>query len=142
MLSDAKPSRTVRLLSPGALEISDEDHNSVRLTIDLNSHLPKKVSWTNLDGATLEEAYSDWRTVNGKRLVSLHIPSKGIAPSVQIDYHHAALLKIGTSLLVRFIAYVFFPLGRREIPRNALTCFRNKVLATDRVSSYERLIVS
>lgn len=65
VLSDAKPSRTVRLLSPGALEISDENHNSVRLTIDLNSHLPQKVSWTNLDGATLEEAYSDWRTVNG-----------------------------------------------------------------------------
>jgi hypothetical protein len=65
VLSDARPGRTVRLLSPDTLEITDENHNSVRLTINLNSHLPQKISWTNLDGATLEETYSDWRPVNG-----------------------------------------------------------------------------
>lgn len=65
VLSDAKSSRTVRLIGPDMLEVSDENHNSVRVTIDSNSHLPQRVSWTNLDGATLEEVYSDWRTVNG-----------------------------------------------------------------------------
>jgi hypothetical protein len=65
VLSNARPGRTVRLLSLGTLEISDENHNSVRLTIDLNSHLPQKIAWTNLDGATLEETYSDWRPING-----------------------------------------------------------------------------
>jgi hypothetical protein len=65
VLSDARPGRTVRLLSPDTLEIADENHNIVRLTINLNSRLPQKVSWINLDGATLEETYSDWRPVNG-----------------------------------------------------------------------------
>jgi hypothetical protein len=65
VLSDFKPGRTVRLLARDVLEISDDSHNSVRLTIDLNSYLPQRISWTNLDGATLEESYSDWRTING-----------------------------------------------------------------------------
>lgn len=43
--------------------VAGDDANTLR--VDVNSHLPQQLSWTNLDGAILEETYYDWRKIDG-----------------------------------------------------------------------------
>jgi hypothetical protein len=56
---------TATMVAPGVVELSDKFNDTARLTIDLSTYLPEKLAWTNRDGATLEETYSDWRSING-----------------------------------------------------------------------------
>ncbi len=65
MLSDNDPECGVNLTAPGTLVFTDRYHNRATLTADLSRYLPRSLSWRNLDGAVLEETYSDWRKVAG-----------------------------------------------------------------------------
>ncbi len=71
-LSDRDPDRTVSLASPGVLEISSKDGESVRLTVDDKTGLPEKLGYQQSPaegGAAVEEIFSDWRDIDG-----LHLP--------------------------------------------------------------------
>lgn len=71
-VSDRDPDRTVSLASPGVLEISSKDGESVRLTIDEKTGLPEKLGYQQSPaegGAAVEEIFSDWRDIGG-----LHLP--------------------------------------------------------------------
>lgn len=63
--SDADADRSVRLLAADRIVVSDRYGNTVNVTVDLRSNLPRRLTWRNLDGALLEEAYSDWREIGG-----------------------------------------------------------------------------
>jgi|GEM_PF-3341014 len=63
LLSDDDKERTVKLASFDAMVFSDKYSDSATLTVDMSNHLPKKLTWRNLDGAVLEETYSDWRKI-------------------------------------------------------------------------------
>jgi hypothetical protein len=65
LLSDDDPQRTVALAGPSTLLIADNHGDRVFLKIDPSTHLPQAISWTNSDGAELEETYSDWRQSAG-----------------------------------------------------------------------------
>jgi hypothetical protein len=62
--SDRDPNRTVNFAGPGAVDISDKNGNTVRLTVDENTGLPLKTSYPGSQGA-IEENWSDLREVNG-----------------------------------------------------------------------------
>ena len=63
LLSDDDKERSVRLVGSDGLLFSDKYNNSATLTVDMSNHLPKELAWRNLDGAILEETYSDWRRI-------------------------------------------------------------------------------
>ena len=62
LLNDDKE-RSIRLVGSDGILFSDKYNNSATLTVDVSNHLPKKLAWRNLDGAILEETYSDWRRI-------------------------------------------------------------------------------
>jgi len=65
LLSDDDPQRTVALAGSFTLLISDNHGDRVFLKIDPSTHLPQAISWTNSDGAELDETYSNWRQAAG-----------------------------------------------------------------------------
>lgn len=65
MLSDNDPECGINLTAPGTIVFTDRYHNRATLTVDLRSYLPRSLSWRNLDGALLEETYSDWQKIGG-----------------------------------------------------------------------------
>jgi len=65
LLSDDDPQRTVVLAGPSTLLIADNHGDRVFLKVDPSTHLPQAISWTNFDGAELEETYSNWRQSAG-----------------------------------------------------------------------------
>jgi len=69
LLSDRMPNRKVNLVSPGVLQISDDQGNSVRLTVDEKSGLPAKEEFQAGPAAVVQE-YTAFQTVDGLRLPS------------------------------------------------------------------------
>jgi len=67
-LSDRDPNRTVNYAGPGALDISSKDGENARLEVDEKTGVPQKVVYTDVNGQTINQAYSDWRDVSGVRL--------------------------------------------------------------------------
>jgi len=67
MTSDRDPNRTVNYAGPGALDISDKSGNSVRLTVDENTGLPVKTSYSGPQG-TIEENWSELKDVDGMKV--------------------------------------------------------------------------
>jgi len=65
LLSDDDPQRTVTLVGPSTLLISDKRNDRVFLKVDSSTHLPQAISWMNLDGSELQETYSNWRYSSG-----------------------------------------------------------------------------
>jgi hypothetical protein len=65
LLSDDDPQRTVALAGPSTLLIADNRGDRVFLKVDPSTHLPQAITWTNFDGAELEETYSNWRQAAG-----------------------------------------------------------------------------
>jgi hypothetical protein len=65
LLSDDDPQRTVAFAGASTLLIADSHGDRVFLRIDPSTHLPQAISWTNSDGAQLEETYSNWRQSAG-----------------------------------------------------------------------------
>ena len=63
VLSNDDQERSVIVVPPGTITFLDKYHNRVTLIVDPNTYLPLKLSWTNVDGAVLEETYSDWRRI-------------------------------------------------------------------------------
>jgi zinc protease len=66
-LSDLDPDRTVNLLSPGTIEVSDKQGNSTRMTIDEKTGLLLKQVYRQGPNE-VEETYSNWKTVDGLQL--------------------------------------------------------------------------
>ncbi|HTM49624.1 MAG TPA: pitrilysin family protein [Bryobacteraceae bacterium] len=67
MSSDRNPDRTVNYAGPGALDISDQSGNSVRLMVDEATGMPLKTSYPGSQG-TIEESWSDLREVDGMKV--------------------------------------------------------------------------
>ena len=67
MTSDRDANRTVNYAGPGLLDISDKSGNAVRLTVDENTGLPLKTSYSGPQGS-IEETWSDLRVVDGVRI--------------------------------------------------------------------------
>jgi zinc protease len=67
-LSDRDPNRTVNYVGPGALDISSKDGESAHLEVDEKTGVPQKVVYTDVNGQTINQAYSDWRDISGVRL--------------------------------------------------------------------------
>jgi hypothetical protein len=67
MLSDRDAERSVNLAAPGTLEIADKAGQSVRIEIDENTNLPKKLSYVEA-GQNVDELLGDWRDVSGLKL--------------------------------------------------------------------------
>jgi hypothetical protein len=65
LLNDDDPQRTVALAGPSTLLIADNRGDRVFLKVDPSTHLPQAITWTNFDGAELEETYSNWRQAAG-----------------------------------------------------------------------------
>ncbi len=70
LLSDRLPGRTVSLTGDGALDIADEQGDTVRLFIDEKSGLPAKVEYAtpSMGGApssTIDETFDSFEEVNG-----------------------------------------------------------------------------
>jgi hypothetical protein len=65
LLSDDDPQRTVVLAGPSTLLIADNHGDRVFLRVDPSTRLPQVITWTNSDGAELEETYSNWRQAAG-----------------------------------------------------------------------------
>ncbi|MGH9612155.1 MAG: hypothetical protein ACRD4P_03645, partial [Bryobacteraceae bacterium] len=71
VLSDRDPQRTIVAAAPGAIEISNAQGESARLEIDEKTGLPVNVSYETMGRAgpvQVEEAFSDWREVDGIKL--------------------------------------------------------------------------
>lgn len=71
VLSDRDPQRTIAAANPGVIEISNAQGESARLEIDEKTGLPVNVSYETMGRAgpvQVEEAFSDWREVNGIKL--------------------------------------------------------------------------
>jgi len=71
-LSDRDADRTVNETADGVLEISSQDGESVRITVDEKTGLPAKLAYQQSPaegGTAVEEIFSDWRDVDG-----LHLP--------------------------------------------------------------------
>jgi hypothetical protein len=65
LLSDDDPQRTVVLAGPSTLLIADNHGDRVFLRVDPSTYLPQAISWMNVDGAELDETYSNWRQAAG-----------------------------------------------------------------------------
>jgi hypothetical protein len=65
LLSDDDPQRTVALAGPSTLLIADNHGDRLVLKVDPSTHLPQAITWTNFDGAELQETYSNWRQSAG-----------------------------------------------------------------------------
>ena len=70
LLSDRLPGRTVSLAGDGALDISDEEGETVRLFVDEKTGLPAKVEYTtpSMGGtppSTIDETFDGFEEVNG-----------------------------------------------------------------------------
>lgn len=61
LLSDDDPEKGMILVGPYAILFADKSNNRVLMTVDPITHLPKQISWINIDGAELKEVYWDWR---------------------------------------------------------------------------------
>jgi zinc protease len=100
LLSDRLPGRTVSPAADGALDISDEQGDTVRLFIDQKTGLPAKVEYTtpsmgSMPATTIDETFDAFEEVNGIK-VPKHI-------SIVRDGHKYAevtidSLKINTGL--------------------------------------------
>jgi zinc protease len=66
-LSDLDPDRTVNLVSPGVIEVSDKQGNSTRMTIDDKTGLLVKQVYRQGPNE-IEETYSNWKPVDGIQL--------------------------------------------------------------------------
>ncbi len=67
--SDRDPNRTVNYVGDGALEISSNDGETVRLEVDEKTGTPLKTVYQEAGGqGTVSQIFSDWREVNGIRL--------------------------------------------------------------------------
>ena len=67
LTSDRDPDRTVNYAGPGAVDISDKNGNSLRLTVDEATGLPLKTSYNGTQGP-MDEEWSDLRDVNGMKV--------------------------------------------------------------------------
>lgn len=71
-LADQRPTRSVSVLKPGAIQIVDLEGNIMILEIDEATGLPVKeiVTIVRKDSVSspTEETFSDWRTVSGVKL--------------------------------------------------------------------------
>jgi hypothetical protein len=70
LLSDRLPGRTVSPAADGALDISDEQGDTVRLFIDQKTGLPAKVEYTTpsmggMPSTTIDESYDGFDEVDG-----------------------------------------------------------------------------
>jgi hypothetical protein len=101
LLSDRLPGRAVSLAGDGALDISDEQGDAVRLFIDEKSGLPAKVEYTvpsmGAPPATIDETFDGFEEVNG-----IQTPNR--MTITQNGHKYAAVtvqsLKINTGLKV------------------------------------------
>lgn len=86
LLSDRNPERMVNFLGEGALEISDKQGNSVRLTVDEKTALPLKESYQSM--AAVEEDYSELKEVEGIRMphkITIHQGGRKFADIIVLD---------------------------------------------------------
>jgi zinc protease len=67
-LSGLDPNRTVNYAGPGALDISSKDGESAHLEVDEKTGVPQKMIYTDVNGQTINQIFSDWRDVGGVRL--------------------------------------------------------------------------
>jgi outer membrane lipoprotein-sorting protein len=67
-LSDRDPNRTVNYAGPGALDISSKDGESAHLEVDEKTGVPQKEVYTDINGQTINQIFSDWRDIGGVRL--------------------------------------------------------------------------
>lgn len=67
LTSDRDANRTVNYAGVGLVDISDKSGNTVRLTVDENTGLPMKSSYTGPQGM-IEESWSDLREVDGMKV--------------------------------------------------------------------------
>jgi hypothetical protein len=65
LLSDDDPQRAIVLAGPSTLLIADKHDDRVLLKVDPSTHLPQAITWINIDGAELQETYSNWRQSAG-----------------------------------------------------------------------------
>jgi len=72
LLSDRDPNRTVSSAEDGVIEISDDDNNSAKLTIDMKTGLPAKLTYREAGPmgppATMDESFTDFDNVGGLRV--------------------------------------------------------------------------
>jgi hypothetical protein len=73
LLSDRQPGRTVNLASDGALDIAENDGNTLRLFIDGKTGLPAKVEYATptmggVPSATIDETFDGFEEVDGIRV--------------------------------------------------------------------------
>ena len=85
LLSDDDPQRTVALAAPSTLLITDKRNDRVFLRVDPSTHLPEAITWMNLDGAELEETYSDWRQYAGMLWWRHMVRSRNHQPFLSAD---------------------------------------------------------
>jgi len=64
VLSDRIAGCSACLIAPGTIDIVGKNNIGAMLTVDQSSYLPQKLARRNLDGAILEETYSNWRRVD------------------------------------------------------------------------------
>jgi Predicted Zn-dependent peptidases len=87
LTSDRDPDRTVNYAGPGAVDISDKNGNSLRLTVDEATGLPLKTSYNGTQGP-MDEEWSDLRDVNGMKVpfkITLRQGTRKIADLVVQD---------------------------------------------------------
>ncbi len=69
LLSDTASKRTVNLIAPGTVEITDDQGNAVRLTINQQTNLPEKEEFQNGPTAIMQE-FTAFQTMGGLKLPS------------------------------------------------------------------------
>jgi len=70
-MSDRDADRTVNYVGDGVIEISSQNGEKVRLTVDEKTGIPAKLTYQQSageGGTAVEQVFSDWRDVNGIRL--------------------------------------------------------------------------
>ncbi|MFN3326809.1 MAG: M16 family metallopeptidase [Bryobacteraceae bacterium] len=87
-LSNQAEGRTVNYLEGGVLEISDNDGNSVSLTVDEATALPRLLTYRTASAGgpvEIEESYDDWREVDGIRLPHKRSVKQGGQPFSEVQ---------------------------------------------------------
>jgi zinc protease len=88
LLSDRIPGRRVNLTGEGELEVTDSSGESVKLRLDAASGLPASVTYRSIQMAgppsTAEEAFEDWREVDGLKLPYKTVIRRDGAPYAEV----------------------------------------------------------
>ena len=90
MLSDKAPTRKINLVAPGTVEISDEQGNSVRLTVDAATGLPAKEEFT-AGPTTVAQQFKSFQTVDGIQVPAQVTILQGGKPFAQVTVKETKL---------------------------------------------------